>query len=250
MTNDTATKTNDTAAVENLLRDLVIANRALAVEGVIDDFGHVSARHPSRPDRFFLSRSRSPGLVTRDDLLEFTHEGDLVRPDSRRLYAERFIHGAIYLERPDIHCVVHHHARSVLPFATTGTRLRPIFHMASVIGDAVPTWNSQDEFGDTNMLVDSLPMGLSLARKLGSGRCVLLRGHGAVCAAESIAGACFVSIYLKENAEVILNTLPLSPKPEYLTAGEVSKTSAMLLGEMPLSRAWDYWKSRAGFAGL
>ena len=250
MTNDTATKTNDTAAVENLLRDLVIANRALAVEGVIDDFGHVSARHPSRPDRFFLSRSRSPGLVTRDDLLEFTHEGDLVRPDSRRLYAERFIHGAIYLERPDIHCVVHHHARSVLPFPRRAhgcgrystwlpSSATPYQHGTARTNSATPTCSS-----------NSLSMGLSLARKLGSGRCVLLRGHGAVCAAESIAGACFVSIYLKENAEVILNTLPLSPKPEYLTAGEVSKTSAMLLGEMPLSRAWDYWKSRAGFAGL
>ena len=125
-----------------------------------------------------------------------------------------------------------------------------MFHMASVIGDEVPIWNSQDEFGDTNMFVDSLKMALSLARKLGGGRCVLLRGHGAVCAADSIAGACLVSIYLKENAELILNTLPLSPKPEYLTAGEISKTSEMLLGEMPLARAWDYWKSRAGFAGI
>jgi HCOMODA/2-hydroxy-3-carboxy-muconic semialdehyde decarboxylase len=242
--------TNDAAAIENLLRDLVIANRALSVEGVIDDFGHVSARHPSRQDRFFLSRSRSPGLVTRDDLLEFTLEGELVRPDRRQLYAERYIHGAIYLERPDVNSVVHHHARSVLPFTTTGVRLRPMFHMASVIGDEVPIWNSQDEFGDTNMLVDSLPMGLSLARKLGKGRSVLLRGHGAVCAAESLAGACLVSVYMKENAEVVLNALPLSPEPEYLTAGEISKTGTMLLSEMPLARAWDYWKSRAGFAGL
>ena len=82
--------TNDNATVENLLRDLVIANRALAVEGVIDDFGHVSARHPSRPDRFFLSRSRSPGLVTRDDLLEFTLEGDLVRPDFAPIVCRAF----------------------------------------------------------------------------------------------------------------------------------------------------------------
>jgi ribulose-5-phosphate 4-epimerase/fuculose-1-phosphate aldolase len=242
--------TNEIASVENLLSDLVIANRALSVEGVIDDFGHVSARHPSRPDRFFLSRSRSPSLVTRDDLLEFTLEGDLVGQDSRRLYAERFIHGAIYLERPDVNCVVHHHARSVLPFTTTGVPLRPMFHMASVIGADIPVWNSQDEFGDTNMLVDSLQMGLSLARKLGKGRSVLLRGHGAVCAAESVAGACLVSIYMKENAELVLNALPLSASPEYLSAGEISKTSAMLLGEMPLARAWDYWKSRAGFAGL
>jgi HCOMODA/2-hydroxy-3-carboxy-muconic semialdehyde decarboxylase len=242
--------TNEMASIDNLLHDLVIANRALSVEGVIDDFGHVSARHPSRPDRFFLSRSRSPALVTRDDLLEFTLECDLVSQDPRRLYAERFIHGAIYLERPDINCVVHHHARSVLPFTTTGVKLRPMFHLASVIGEEIPVWNSQDEFGDTNMLVDSREMGLSLARKLGRGRCALLRGHGAVCAAESIAGACLVAIYMKENAELVLNALPMSSEPEYLTPGEISKTCATLLGEMPLARAWDYYKSRAGFAGL
>ena len=125
-----------------------------------------------------------------------------------------------------------------------------MFHLASVIGEEIPVWNSQDEFGDTNMLVDSREMGLSLARKLGRGRCALLRGHGAVCAAESIAGACLVSIYMKENAELVLNALPMSSEPEYLTPGEISKTSAMLLGEMPLARAWDYYKSRAGFAGL
>lgn len=57
--------TNDNATVENLLRDLVIANRALAVEGVIDDFGHVSARHPSRPDRFFR-RGRARRVSSRE----------------------------------------------------------------------------------------------------------------------------------------------------------------------------------------
>ena len=249
-TNDTATKTNDTAAVENLLRDLVIANRALAVEGVIDDFGHVSARHPSRPDRFFLSRSGSPGLVTRDDLLEFTHEGDLVRPiraDCMRSasFTGRSISSvqtsiAWFITTPAPCCLSPRRAHGCGRYSTwLPSSATPYQHGTARTNSATPTCSSS-----------SLPMGLSLARKLGSGRCVLLRGHGAVCAAESIAGACFVSIYLKENAEVILNTLPLSPKPEYLTAGEVSKTSAMLLGEMPLSRAWDYWKSRAGFAGL
>jgi HCOMODA/2-hydroxy-3-carboxy-muconic semialdehyde decarboxylase len=49
---------------------------------------------------------------------------------------------------------------------------------------------------------------------------------------------------------VILNPLPLSPEPEYLTEAEISRTTEMLLGEIPLARAWDYWKSRVGFAGL
>lgn len=240
---------NDDAIVRTTIQELVIANRALAAENVIDDFGHVSARHPLRPDRFLLSRSRSPMLVTADDIMEFELDGTPVEQNGRRVYAERFIHAAIFAARPDVNCVTHHHARSVLPFTVTDTVLRPMFHMASVIGHAVPVWESQDKFGDTNMLVDTLPMGESLARALGNGTCALLRGHGAVCAASTIAGACLVSVYLKENAEMVLNTLPLG-EPRYLTEGEVDKAAAMLLSPMPLERAWTYRKAKAGFHGL
>ena len=52
-------------AVERVLRNLVIANRILANEGVVDAYGHVSVRHPENPNRYFLSRSRSPELVDR-----------------------------------------------------------------------------------------------------------------------------------------------------------------------------------------
>ena len=123
------------ASVETVLTELVLANRILAREDVIDDFGHVSARHPTDPKRYFLSCSRSPALVRREDLIEFTLEGDAVgETGGRRLYAERAIHGAIYAARPDVHAVTHHHARAVLAFAITGRPLRPVFHMGSVIG--------------------------------------------------------------------------------------------------------------------
>lgn len=234
---------------DNAIRDLVLANRILARENVIDGFGHVSVRHPTDPNRFLLSRSRSPEVVTRDDIMEFELDGTLVSDDHRRPYAERFIHGAIYMARPEINSVSHHHAHSVIPFSLTGMPLRPAFHMAAVTGVEIPVWDSRPEFGDTNMLVDSLDMGQSLARALGDRAAVLLRGHGAVCAAANLRAICMVSIYMKDNAELVLNTLPLG-EPEYLSAGEIEKTAAMLLSEMPLARAWDYWTARAGFQGL
>jgi HCOMODA/2-hydroxy-3-carboxy-muconic semialdehyde decarboxylase len=92
-------------------------------------------------------------------------------------------------------------------------------------------------------------MGASLARTLGAGRAVLLRGHGAVCAAPDLRAICMISIYMKENAELILNTLPLG-EPAYLSAGEIEKAADLLLSDMPLTRAWDYWSARAGFGGL
>ena len=40
-----------------LIQDLVIANRILAREEVVDAYGHVSVRHPDNPNRFLIARS-------------------------------------------------------------------------------------------------------------------------------------------------------------------------------------------------
>lgn len=240
---------SEDATLNDTIRDLVIANRIMAREDVIDDFGHVSARHPTRPDRYLLSRSRSPMLVTREDIMEFTLEGEPLDQRGRAVYAERHIHGALYARRPDVMCVTHHHARSVLPFTVADFELKPLFHMGSLIGETIPVWDSQPEFGDTNMLVDSMPMGYSLAKALGPHRCALLRGHGAIVVGESIRTTVFTSVYLKENAELVLQARALGPL-KYLTPGEVEKTGNLLRTPFAAGRAWDYYVARAGFRGL
>ena len=57
--------------VKTAIRELMVANRILGNEGVVDAFGHISVRHPDNPARYFLACSRSPGLVTEDDVVEF-----------------------------------------------------------------------------------------------------------------------------------------------------------------------------------
>ena len=161
--------------LERLLHDLVIANRILAHEGVLDAYGHVSVRNPLRPDHFFLSRSRSPELVTREDIMEFDYAGNPTPGDTRPPYLERFIHGGIYEARPDIHAVVHSHADEVLPFTIANRVLQPVIHTASDIGSLVSVWDIRDKFGDTNMLVVNPEQGRDLggadARTRLCGRC-------------------------------------------------------------------------------
>ena len=65
--------------LDDLLRDLVVANRILSHEDVVDAYGHISVRHPDNPKRFFMSRSRAPELVERHDLIEFDLQGEPVR---------------------------------------------------------------------------------------------------------------------------------------------------------------------------
>jgi HCOMODA/2-hydroxy-3-carboxy-muconic semialdehyde decarboxylase len=238
------------AAVQNAIHDLVLANRILANEDVIDDFGHVSVRSPADPSSYFLTCSRSPQLVTREDIVELTLEGEPVGDiGGRPLYGERPIHGAIYAARPDVHAVAHHHIRPVLPFTVTKQPLRPVFHMGSVIGKDVPLWDSQDAFGDTNMLVDRWEMGVSLAETLAGNTVVLMARHGATVAASGLKDVVFTSVYLREAADALLRSLPLGV-PSYLTDGEIEMAAAALRRPAPQERAWQYYLKRAGYEGL
>src|SRR5687767_13808744 len=154
-------------AAPELLRDLVLSNRILANEGVVDAFGHPSIRHPDDPTRFIISRSLGPELVTEDDLQVFTLDGEQVGGNPDRAYLERVIHGAVYEARPEVMAVCHNHAHSVIPFSVTVVPLRPIAHLAAPIGAEIPVWDIADEFGDTDMLVRTMEQGRSLARALG-----------------------------------------------------------------------------------
>src|SRR6185295_16973302 len=131
-----AKKTPSTA----LIRDLVAANRILFREGVVDAFGHVSARHDGDPRRFLLARSIAPGTVTTADILEYDLDGNALDARGRSSYLERFIHGEIYRARPDVQAVVHSHSPSVIPFGVTGRALKPIFHMSAFLGSSVPVF--------------------------------------------------------------------------------------------------------------
>src|SRR4051812_28549878 len=175
-------------AAPELLRDLVLANRILAHEGVMDAFGHVSVRHPDDPGRFIISRSLGPELVTEADLQLFALNGEQVGGDPRSPYAERFIHGAVYGARPDVQAVCHNHAPSVIPFSVTGVPLRPIFHVAASIGPEIPVWDIAAQFGETDMLVRTVEQGRSLAEALGARRGALVRGDGSVVAGPDVRG--------------------------------------------------------------
>src|SRR4029079_9365247 len=96
--------------------ELVTANRILAHEGIVDSFGHISVRHPERPEHFLLNRVRAPNLVDARDIMELTLDGSVIGDDDRQPSLERFIHGSIYALRNDVNSVVHTHSVSVIPF--------------------------------------------------------------------------------------------------------------------------------------
>jgi ribulose-5-phosphate 4-epimerase/fuculose-1-phosphate aldolase len=234
------------------LQDLVVANRILAKEGVLDGFGHVSTRHPDNREHYLMSCSRAPELVRREDIVEYTLQGEPLNQNGRALYAERAIHGAIYAARPDVIAVCHNHSPSVIPFGITGTQLQPVLHMGALIGADVPLWDIRTEFGDTNLLVTQWDQGQSLARTLGPRRVALMRGHGSVVAGDSLKEVVMASVYLEVNAKLQLQAMGLGKEITFLTAGEIELCQEMLVKpKFPsLDRAWEYWRARAGFSGI
>jgi ribulose-5-phosphate 4-epimerase/fuculose-1-phosphate aldolase len=231
-------------ALAALLDELVTANRILAREGVVDSFGHVSIRHPDRADRYFLSRARAPECIELEDLMECALDGTPLDAGGRKPYAERFIHGAVYEARTDVHAVVHHHSPSVIPFSVTRAELAPIMHMCAGIGIGVPTWDSRAAFGDTNLLVTTIEMGRHLAAALGERPVILMRGHGAVVAGASLREVVFNSIYLQLNADLQLKAQSLGDVT-FLSPGEVAAV-LRTRSSFTFERAWEFWCRRAG----
>lgn len=224
---------------------LVAANRILAHENVVDAFGHVSVRHPDHADRYVMSRSRSPELVTLEDLMEFALDGTPIDARGRTPYGERMIHGAIYEARADVGAVVHNHSYAVLPFGLAGEPLRPVIHTASIIGAEVPVWDIRDEFGATDMLVRTFEQGRSLARTLGRSTCLLMRGHGAVVTGPGLKEAVMTAVYLQVNAQVQLEALGLG-RVEPLSDEEIALSAKTQLSPLAIDRAWEYFCRRAG----
>ena len=226
-----------------LLDDLVAANRILFDQGVVDGFGHVSVRHPARPDRFLLSRSMAPGLVGAGDILECGAGGEPVAPDGRVPYAERFIHSEIYRARPEVQSVVHSHSPSIVPFGVVASaRLRPIFHMAGFLGAATPVFEIRDTAGPaTDMLVRDPRLGAALAASLGGSAVVLMRGHGSTTVGETLRQAVFRAVYAEVNARLQAEALRLGPVT-YLSDEEAAATTAT--NNTHIDRAWDLWRRR------
>jgi ribulose-5-phosphate 4-epimerase/fuculose-1-phosphate aldolase len=227
-----------------LLRDLVDANHILAREDVLDGFGHVSARDPTRDGGYLISRSLSPELVGPNDIFAFDANSQPVFETGHAHYAERVIHARIYAARPDVRAVCHCHAAAIQPFANTGRALTPVIHLGAVMGDEVPFWDSRDEFGDTDMLVRTDAQADSLARALGSHWSVILRRHGLVVAGRSVRECVFRAIHLTLNARIFLDTLALG-EPSSLTSGEVTASAEANLAPSVQERLWTYWTARA-----
>lgn len=226
-----------------LVADLVAANRILFDQGVVDGFGHVSARHDKDPNRFLLSRSMAPALVTDADIMEFDLDGTPIDPNGRTAYLERFIHGEIYRLRPDVNAVVHSHSPAVIPFGVSHVLLKPVYHMSSFLGAGAPVFEIRNAGGPaTDMLIRNRELGHALAVALGDRPVILMRGHGSTVVGASTRHAVFRAVYTEVNARLESEALRLGDVT-FLNEQEAAKATATNAGQV--DRPWELWRKKA-----
>ncbi len=227
-----------------LIEDLVAANRILALEGVLDAYGHVSARHPGNPDRYLMSRSLAPILVTANDIMEYDLDSNPIDAKDRRSVVERFIHGEIYKARPDVKAVIHSHSPAVVPFGITREPMRPVIHMASFLWVGVPVWDSREvnDPASATMLVRNAVLGKSLASTLADKPVTLMRGHGNVVVGPDVQTAVRYAIYTETNARLQAIAIGIGGPINYVSAEEGAARDKV---ERDAGRAWDLWKRKA-----
>jgi HCOMODA/2-hydroxy-3-carboxy-muconic semialdehyde decarboxylase len=229
--------------MDELKQDLVIASRTLAEHGVIDAYGHASARSQSNPQRYFMACNIAPELVTEADILEYDLDSNALDANGRALYQERFIHGEIYKARPDVMAIVHNHSHAVVPFSCTSVALQPIFHMAAFVGLGVPVWDIREAKKGTDMLVKDAYLGEHLARGLGTHPAVMMRGHGSTVVGENVQRAVGRTIYLDINARMQYQAILLAGDDGIVSYMDEAEVAANVSWQN-YERSWRLWKQK------
>jgi HCOMODA/2-hydroxy-3-carboxy-muconic semialdehyde decarboxylase len=213
---------------EARIADIITASHILANEGILDSFGHVSARSAKNPDHFFMPRAMAPALVTRDDIIELGLDCKPVAANAPRLNGERYIHCQIYKARSDVQSVIHTHDLAVVPFGIAGVALKPVVAQAGFLPPETPLFEIRDANGSEprrGMLVTNPQLGDALAKTLGANPVVLMRGHGDTVVGRSVREATVRTLYAHIDALAQAAALALSPKITPMNESELEINS-------------------------
>jgi ribulose-5-phosphate 4-epimerase/fuculose-1-phosphate aldolase len=224
------------------LEELAAASRILVDQGVFDAAGHVSMRHPVNPERFLMSRSLAPELVSAGDIMEFDLDCNAIDARGRNAFIERFLHGEIYRARSDVMAVAHSHSPAVIAFGLTGTPLRAMYHNAAFLAAGVPVFDIREKFGATDIVISSAAKGAALAQVLADKPVALLRAHGMVAVGPSLPVAVFRAIFTVTSAAIQHQAMALGGPLAALDAEE--GRLADVVNVQTVGRSWDLWKRR------
>ncbi len=222
--------------------DIVTAYKILVNEGILDSFGHVTARSSKNPNVFLMPQAMPPSLVTKADILEVNvADSQPIDPKGRRVNGERYIHGEIYKARPDVKSIIHSHSPAVIPLSLTPFKLRPAVAQAGFLPLESPTFEIRDvrEKDGRGMQITDTPRGAALAKVLGNNPVVLMRGHGETVVGKSVKQAVVFAAYVDINARMQTQAMTLSPQIMTMNEPELFTED-----EFDINRPWEHLRQK------
>ena len=225
-----------------VLEDIAASSRILADQGVFDAAGHVSMRHPGHAQRFLMSRSLAPQMITADDIMEFDLDCNAIESRGRSGFIERYLHGEIFRARPDVMAIAHSHSPSTIAFGLSNVPMRAMYHNAAFLAAGVPVFDIREKFGTTDIVISSADKGAALAAALADKPVALLRAHGMVAVGPSLPVAVFRAIFTVTSASIQHQALALGGPVAALDAEE--GRIADVVNVQTVGRSWDLWKKR------
>ena len=220
--------------IDHIKTDIITACRILSQQGLVQGFGHVSARVPNS-DRFILTPRVSLELVTGERLLVLDLNGKVVDGAETAPF-EAPLHAAILRARPEVHAVARIHARKANYFGATDRKLEPIHNHGSFFFGGVPVFPKTD-------LISTLELGQEVAAALGQKPAILLRGNGQVTVGKSVPEAIVIAVYLEETADIYYGALQIG-RPLLLSSVEAGSRKDEILPHVDLTRAWDFFRAK------
>jgi len=163
---------------------------------------HNSARVPGTTDQILINPM---GLmfneITASNLLKVDLDGNLIEPSEYEpIYAGIVIHGAIYMGRPDVQCVIHTHTEGDIAVGALEEGLLPLSQWAMRFYNRL----GYHDYEGVSLDLDERER---LQQSIGNHPVLVLRNHGLLATGRNVAEAFSLTYHFERSAEAQLKIM-------------------------------------------
>lgn len=161
--------------------------------------GHITARDPERPDRFWVNPfGMSFKQIRVRDLVLVDDTGEVVEGDWPVNAAAFAIHSQVHAARPDVVAAAHAHSVNGKAWSSLRKPLAPITQ------DACAFHGDHAVFDEYTGVVVDVEEGKRIAHALGDGKAVILANHGLLTVGQTVDAAAWWFITMERTCQAQL----------------------------------------------
>jgi len=231
------------AELTELKKTLAMSSRMLFNSGLVDYSGHISVRIPGSDHLLILPHPVSRATVKPDDMVVTDFEGKVME-GKYQAPSEVYMHARAYKARTEVQSVAHLHNHMV---ATLSMVNKPFYPASSNPGaffgpGALPLYMDP-------ALIHTIEQGDAVAKTLGQGDAVMLRGHGSMVVAKSIERVFAACVDLEEAASRFYKASLLGAVMVY-NDDETQRVMKGRRKDSVVQKVWDHNVAKTKLAGL